>query len=90
MYSDGCCINNGRPNAKAGVGVYWGDGSVHNLSERLEGNPTNQRAEIVAACRALEGAVSQGMKSVEVRTDSSYTIKGGCGQLYCSRTLTYR
>lgn len=29
-----------------------------------------------SACRALESAVSQGMKSVEVRTDSSYTIKG--------------
>ena len=26
VYSDGCCFNNGRHGAKAGIGVYWGDG----------------------------------------------------------------
>ena len=24
VFSDGCCYGNGRRNAKAGVGVYWG------------------------------------------------------------------
>ena len=76
VYSDGCCFNNGRPNAQAGIGVYWGDNSPHNVCEQLEGKQTNQRAEVVSACRALESAISQGMTEVEVRTDSSYTIKG--------------
>ena len=29
-----------------------------------------------SACRALESAIAQGYKTVEVRTDSSYTIMG--------------
>lgn len=29
-----------------------------------------------SACRALESAIEQGHKKVEVRTDSSYTIMG--------------
>lgn len=74
VYSDGCCYNNGRRGASAGVGVYWGNGSEHNVSEKLGGGQTNQRAELVSACRALEGAISQGHRSVELRTDSSYTI----------------
>ncbi len=24
VYSDGCCFGNGRKNAKAGIGVFWG------------------------------------------------------------------
>ena len=68
-----------------------------NVSEKLEGHPTNQRAELVvssfsfstcildfscgpmgiqSACRALETAIQQGHNEVELRTDSSYTIKG--------------
>ena len=31
---------------------------------------------IQAACRALETAIQQGHKSVELRTDSTYTIRG--------------
>ena len=25
VYSDGCCYDNGTPNARAGVGVFWND-----------------------------------------------------------------
>ena len=24
VYTDGCCFNNGRPGASAGIGVFWG------------------------------------------------------------------
>ena len=27
VYSDGCCFNNGRASARAGIGVFWGHGS---------------------------------------------------------------
>ncbi len=64
-----------------------------NVSEKLEGRPTNQRAELVvsqilwghsynvhvlvqAACRGIEAAIQQGHASLEIRTDSKYTING--------------
>ena len=77
-----------------------------NVSEKLIGTQTNQRAELVvrectpalphvsppvigcvcvyqdvclsmqAARRAIQSAIDQGHSAVEVKTDSSYTIKG--------------
>ncbi|KAK3736342.1 hypothetical protein QZH41_020793 [Actinostola sp. cb2023] len=76
VYSDGCCTNNGYKGAQAGVGVYWGQDHKSNISEKLQGTQTNQRAEIRAACRAIESAKNLGYNSVEVRTDSKYTIHG--------------
>ncbi|XP_018416003.1 PREDICTED: ribonuclease H1-like [Nanorana parkeri] len=46
VYTDGCCSRNGRDGATGGIGVYWGPDSSLNVSERLEGRQTNQRAEI--------------------------------------------
>ncbi|XP_062064894.1 ribonuclease H1 isoform X3 [Lepus europaeus] len=46
VYTDGCCSSNGRRRARAGIGVYWGPGHPLNLSIRLPGRQTNQRAEI--------------------------------------------
>jgi len=49
---------------------------TRNISEYLDvDNPTNQKAELRAASRALEGAIDMNMNNVELRTDSSYTIK---------------
>eukprot|EP00795_Rhopilema_esculentum_P007723 gene7723-13553_t len=74
VYTDGGCFNNGKGNASAGIGVYWGRDDKRNLSERLEGLQTNQRAELNAAIRALEQAVKNNMNELEIRTDSMYTI----------------
>ncbi|XP_048582523.1 ribonuclease H1 isoform X2 [Nematostella vectensis] len=76
VYTDGCCTRNGFSGAKAGVGVYWGPNHKRNISERLPGRQTNQRAEIVAATMALESAKEMGFTKVEIRTDSKYTING--------------
>lgn len=47
VWTDGSSINNGKPHARAGVGVYFGPDDSRNLSEPLEGSrQTNQRAEI--------------------------------------------
>eukprot|EP00731_Ephydatia_muelleri_P035922 Em0179g12a len=59
---------------KGKIDVPLGRCGLLNISEKLRGLQTNQRAEIVSACRALESAIEQGHKKVEVRTDSSYTI----------------
>ncbi|XP_012818071.1 ribonuclease H1 isoform X1 [Xenopus tropicalis] len=76
VYTDGCCSQNGRLKARAGIGVYWGLNHPLNLAEKLEGRQTNQRAEIQAACRALELAKSQNITKLVLYTDSMFTING--------------
>ncbi|XP_007055710.1 ribonuclease H1 isoform X2 [Chelonia mydas] len=76
VYTDGCCSSNGRRKARAGVGVYWGPGHPLNTSDRLPGRQTNQRAEIHAACKAIEQAKSQNIKKLVIYTDSKFTING--------------
>ncbi|NP_990329.2 ribonuclease H1 precursor [Gallus gallus] len=76
VYTDGCCSGNGRNRARAGIGVYWGPGHPLNISERLPGRQTNQRAEIHAACKAIEQAKSQNIKKLIIYTDSKFTING--------------
>jgi len=77
VFTDGSCTNNGKIGAKAGIGVWFGDNHPQNLSEPLTGTQTNQRAELMAALRAI-----QVVKKVypntpfEIRSDSSYLIKG--------------
>ncbi|XP_028996218.1 ribonuclease H1 isoform X2 [Betta splendens] len=76
VYTDGCCSANGKTNARAGIGVYWGHNHPLNVSERLQGRQTNQRAEIQAACKALEQAKEENIKKLVVYTDSKFTING--------------
>lgn len=76
VYTDGCCSANGRKSARAGVGVYWGRNHPLNVAERLEGRQTNQRAEIQAACRALELAQENHIQKLVLYTDSKFTING--------------
>ncbi|EDV22557.1 uncharacterized protein TRIADDRAFT_28584 [Trichoplax adhaerens] len=74
VYCDGCCFNNGFQNARAGIGIYWSYPNLSSVSERLSGKQTNQRAELVAACKALESASDHNLETIEIRTDSMYTI----------------
>lgn len=76
MYTDGACTNNGRGNPQAGIGVYWGRGSQYNISERLMGRQTNNRAEIHAVCKALKQAQYEMHENkVTVNTDSEFLIR---------------
>ncbi|XP_076849241.1 ribonuclease H1 isoform X2 [Brachyhypopomus gauderio] len=76
VYTDGCCTGNGRTGARAGIGVYWGPDHPLNVAERLPGRQTNQRAELQAACRALEQARDRNIKKLVLYTDSKFTING--------------
>lgn len=76
VYTDGCCSSNGKSKARAGIGVYWGRGHRLNVGDRLYGRQTNQRAEIQAACRAIEQAKSQNISKLVLYTDSKFTING--------------
>ncbi|XP_024408207.2 ribonuclease H1 isoform X2 [Desmodus rotundus] len=76
VYTDGCCSRNGRRRPRAGIGVYWGPGHPLNVGVRLPGRQTNQRAEIHAACRAIEQARAQDIDKLVLYTDSMFTING--------------
>ncbi|XP_077009203.1 ribonuclease H1 isoform X2 [Tamandua tetradactyla] len=76
VYTDGCCSSNGRRRARAGIGVYWGPGHPLNVGIRLPGRQTNQRAEIHAACKAIEQAKTQNINKLVLYTDSMFTING--------------
>ena len=65
VYTDGACTNNGKVNAKAGIGVFWSNqiGSAANklnVSEPAKGNKaTNNTGEIQAITRSIEIAIDQ-------------------------------
>ncbi|CAG8516780.1 10916_t:CDS:2 [Funneliformis caledonium] len=74
VWTDGSARSNGKDEARAGVGVYWGENDPRNVSERLPGpRQTNNRAEIMAVIRALETCPDNNVP-LEIRTDSKYTI----------------
>ncbi|XP_061757117.1 ribonuclease H1 isoform X2 [Nerophis ophidion] len=76
VYTDGCCTSNGKFGARAGIGVYWGPQHRLNVAKRLQGRQTNQRAEIQAACEALQQAKKENIEKLLVYTDSMFTING--------------
>jgi ribonuclease HI len=80
IYCDGACSNNGKPGAKAGVGVYFGKGDPRNVCERLSPTTflqTNNVAELMAAIRALEMCRAKGeTEAVNILTDSAYVVNG--------------
>ncbi len=72
IYTDGACINNGKKNAKAGIGIYISDDFT--VSEKLKGLPTNQRAELYAILKALLIIDILNYKNINIYTDSMYSI----------------
>uniref|UniRef100_A0A1I8ERK9 Ribonuclease H1 n=1 Tax=Wuchereria bancrofti TaxID=6293 RepID=A0A1I8ERK9_WUCBA len=76
VYTDGACSFNGRVGAAAGIGVYWGEQHVDNISEPLlRGPPTNNRAELTAVIRAIQVAIQRRYHQLIVRTDSNLLIQ---------------
>jgi len=76
VYTDGCVFNHEKPNVVVGIGVYWAPDHPSNVSEYfIVDKPTPLNAELRAASRALEIAKDMGLNSIELRTDSLYTVK---------------
>jgi ribonuclease HI len=78
VYTDGACSNNGRANACAGIGIYFGPDDPRNLSKPLiHGKQTNNTAELTAIIETfpiIESDIRSG-KHVGIATDSEYAIK---------------
>jgi ribonuclease HI len=78
IYTDGGCNSNGLNNAIAGVGVFFGENDSRNVSKRIEGLQTNNRAELTAIIEALKICLDYD-SVVVIYTDSEYSINGICG-----------
>eukprot|EP00092_Neocalanus_flemingeri_P023636 GFUD01025637.1.p1 GENE.GFUD01025637.1~~GFUD01025637.1.p1 ORF type:complete len:264 (+),score=94.85 GFUD01025637.1:60-851(+) len=75
VYTDGACPNNGKGGARAGVGVWWGEGHKMNLAQRVSGErQTNNVAEIQAATLSISQAMGAGITRLQVNTDSQFLI----------------
>ncbi|XP_068968714.1 ribonuclease H1 [Bombus flavifrons] len=74
VYTDGACTANGRKNAKAGIGVWFGDNHPLNVSEAVVGRATNNNAEIMAVTVAARQARKAGIKNLKINTDSQFLI----------------
>jgi len=85
VYIDGSCIHNGKPNAKAGYAVYFGEEDARNEYNRVIGKQSNNTGELTAFIRSLEilqNEIEQGI-TIHVYTDSEYVIK--CASTYGSK-----
>jgi ribonuclease HI len=81
VYTDGACSNNGRPNAKAGLGVYFGENDARNKYARITGKQTNNRAEVMAlltAAKILYREINAGY-DIHIYSDSTYAMRC-CGE----------
>lgn len=85
VYVDGACTNNGKPNAKAGYGVFFSDNDIRNESDRVIGKQSNNTGELTAFIRALEILEKEieNKEIINVYIDSEYVIK--CATTYGSK-----
>lgn len=85
IYTDGACLNNGQPNARAGWAFVFGPMAPFSL--RLENKgpfgehlqpQTSNRAELRAVTGALRFRhwVDEGFTSLVIATDSEYVVSG--------------
>ena len=77
IYTDGACINNGKPTAKAGMGVFFNYNDARNISKSVTGKQTNNTAELGAVYEALSITLDEikNNHKICIVTDSEYVIK---------------
>jgi ribonuclease HI len=69
VYCDGSCIHNGKSNAKAGIGIYFGENDPRNVSETINGH-SNNVAELIAMIRVYHYV----KKDITIVSDSKYAL----------------
>lgn len=76
VYTDGACSNNGKNNALAGIGIFFGIDDTRNISKKIEGKQTNNIAELSAIIETyyiIKNDIVNGKKIIIV-SDSKYAI----------------
>jgi ribonuclease HI len=82
VYTDGACSNNGKDNAFAGIGIFFGINDNRNISKNIEGKQTNNTAELSAIIETyyiIENDIING-KKIAIVSDSDYAIR--CASSY--------
>jgi len=77
VYTDGGCSNNGRENAKAGIGIFFGINDSRNVSQPIIGKQTNNVAELTALIETypiISKDIEKGLQ-IAIVSDSEYAIK---------------
>lgn len=77
VYTDGSCLNNGQSNAKAGIGIFFGDNDSRNISKKHIGKQTNNQAELSAILLVFKILKKETKKNkkINIFTDSEYAIR---------------
>lgn len=73
IWTDGACIHNGTPKARAAWGFVSGKTEKAGLVDGLQ---TNNRAEAFAIYHALVWAAEKGYRRIKLHTDSQISIHG--------------
>ena len=82
VFTDGACSNNGKTNAKAGIGVFFKENDERNVSRKIDGKQTNNTAELSAVIevfKILKKEINDGIYII-VYTDSEYVMN--CSNSY--------
>jgi ribonuclease HI len=77
VYTDGACSNNGKENALAGIGIYFGENDIRNVSQKVIGKQSNNTAELFAIFHLydiIKNDILSG-KKIGIVSDSEYAIK---------------
>ena len=77
VYTDGSCIHNGKPNAKAGIGVYFTENDPRNVSRTFKGKQSNNTAElnaIIDVSEILKNEIERN-EPIVICSDSQYSIR---------------
>lgn len=77
VFTDGACRNNGKSNACAGIGIYFGPNDGRNVSRRISGKQTNNVAELTAIIEVytiIKQDILTGTK-ITIFSDSEYAIR---------------
>ena len=77
VYIDGACINNGKENAQAGFGIYFGVNDERNVSKKVKEKQSNNTAELGALYHLysiIENDINNKIK-IGIVSDSDYTLK---------------
>jgi ribonuclease HI len=88
VYTDGSCHNNGRVNAKAGIGIFFGINDERNVSRKLEGKQSNNAAELTAIIETYDIIKNDILdcKKITIVSDSQYAIN--CALIYGKRATS--
>lgn len=76
IYTDGACLNNGKPNAKAGWGfvVLEHGNKIKECSGLVKGHQTSNTGELTAISEAIYYACEKCYQSILIYSDSRYCI----------------